>query len=442
MGVAENIAQRFAGKYTNQLPVSILIIAFFSIVTILLTWPILLTPDKIHLTAPPAYSFIHDGDWFIHHPAKGQEHIDHLGAMATIEGGAERLLAGENPIIILSNYTIPPSYTMTGIVVTILFPISVIAYHNLFFVVSMSLSGIFTFLFVREVLEDVEVSIFAGVLYMSSFYIFNTYVMGHVNQWQIQWIPLILFGVERLRLESEIEALGKSVVLLGVAFAIQVLSSLQYSAYLSFMLPLYILLRSMYGASGYRSLGFWKGCGMAMGIAILLTAPYLHARYRLVQSGVTEMTPLQADQYPWYHLQNVVGEFFAGDAQLQFIFRLLLVVGGFITLVTVSRHRFRQLVPFSFLFGIGVVIAWGPFSPWAPYVLLHKYWPLIEYFRVPYRMLPFALLGASTLSASLLLHFPDNENGWAWHRWAVLGILTAVQIGLVHYLLVFSEYMR
>lgn len=442
MSVAEGLLRKMYGDYVTDPPVLPTAVVFFVAVTVLLTFPILLRPDRIHLTAPPAYSFLHEGDWFLHHPTKGQEYVDHLGAKAGIEGTARRLSYGENPFVVDPDYTIPPSYIFVGVLTTVLLPVSTITFHNLFFVCSMFLAGVFAFLFVREVLDDVAVAALAGVLYISSFYVFNVYVMGHTNQWQIQWIPLILFGIERMRTDVETRFVGRTAVILGLAFSLQVLSSMQYSAYLSFILPLYLVLRTIYGAREFRSLLFWKGYGAATVLAVVVTAPYLYVRLRFVQTGATDVSTLQADMNEWYHVQNVIGEFFAADAQLQFFFRLLLVIGGFVTLLTVSRQRFRQLIPFAFLFGIGVMISWGPFSPWAPYSLLHRYWPLIEYFRVPYRMLPFAILGSSTLTASLLLHLPDSDTKWSRYRLAAVGVITTIQIALVHHSLVFSEYLR
>lgn len=441
MGAATSTVQKVYDDLTKDPPTSLIAFFFFTTVTALLTFPILLELDRIHLTAPTTYSFLHDGAWFIQHPTKGREYIDHLGAMAAVTGSVERLINGGDQIIIFSNYAIPPSYIIAGMFTTIVFKLPTIMFHNLYFVASMLLAGFFTYLFVQEVLDDVEVSLLAGLLYMSSFYMFNSYVMGHTNQWQIQWIPLVLFGVELLRSKVETGFVGKAVLFLGIAFALQVFSSLQYSTYLSFILPLYLVLRTIYGTIEYRSLLFWKGFGAATVIAAVVSSPYLYVRFRLVQTGVTKMTSLQADMYSWYYVQNIIGEFFAADAQLQFFFRLLLVISGFVSLFSVSRQRFRQLAPFAFLFGICVMIAWGPFSPWAPYSLLHKYWPLIGYFRVPYRMLPFGLLGSSTLAASLLLHLPANNTGWSWKRLIIIGLVTIIQIVLVHHSLVFYEYM-
>ncbi|POG55518.1 hypothetical protein [Haloferax marisrubri] len=441
MGVADRVIQRVSTDYVVRPPTAVTDLVFFATVTALLTFPLLAVPDRIHLTAPATYSFFHDGAWTIQHPAKGGEYIDHLGAMAAIEGGIDRLLAGNGQIIILSDYTIPPTYIIAGMVTTLVFPISTILFHNLYFVVSMFLAGVFTYLFVRAVLDDREVALLAGVLYMSSFYLFNAYVMGHTNQWQVQWIPLILFSVERMRVHAATDFVGKSVVLLSLAFVIQVLSSMQYAVYLSFVLPLYVLLRLLYGETGFRSALFWKGFGASTLLAAIVTSPYLYARFRLIQAGTTSQTTLQADNYVWYQVQNVIGEFFAADAPLQFTFRLLLIVGGVVTLYTVSRRRFRQLAPFAFLFGICVLIAWGPFSPWAPYSLFHTYWPLVGYFRVPYRILPFALLGSSTLAASVLLHLSESETDWMSLRGAVLIVITAIQIALVHSTLMFYEYL-
>ncbi|MDF9746753.1 hypothetical protein [Natrinema salsiterrestre] len=122
------------------------------------------------------------------------------------------------------------------------------------------------------------------------------------------------------------------------------------------------------------------------------------------------------------------------------LIRLGLLFLGTVVLVTTTPSRQRQLVPFVFLFGIGLILAWGPFSEWAPYAILYRYWPLIEYFRVPYRMLPFALLGSSTLSAAILLPATESGDAWRVRGSLAIAVLVSIQLVLVHYSLQFSPY--
>lgn len=441
MGLIENFEEQLREGYSSPQSTVLRVSLFYLAVTVLLTWPILSQPDNVYLTAPNGYHFIQDPEQlYLGHQTEGREYIDHIQHMDEVDTASSRLLNGELPDLVQVGYTVPPTYILTGAVLTLLTPLSGIVFHNLFFIGSMFLAGLFTFLLVREVLEDPEVALLAGCIYMSSFYLFNEYLLGHTNQWQIQWIPLVLFGVERIRSRADIGSVGGSTVaLLGIAFALQALSSEQYTVYLTFMLPLYILLRSEYGAEGFRRRLFWKRVVPAAVLGLFLASPYIVARLSMAGTEATPVHSLDVVAYSWYVIYNVAGVFFAANARPQYLFRLSLLLLGILTLVTVPRERYRQLIPFAFLFGIGVVMAWGPFSPVAPYALLHQFWPFIEFFRVPYRMLPFALLGSSTLSAAVLFHVSDPGNSWTRRGIIVIGFLVGIQIFLVHYLLQFTS---
>lgn len=419
------------------------VVAFFAIVTFLLTWPHLIQPDRIYLTAPPEYYFFQRQEewgvqWFLGHDRFGKEWVDHLGHMAYVDEGAARLRRGEWPLQVDPGYLVPPTYVLIGAVLTGFIPLPTVVFHNLFFVGSVFLAGTFTFLLVQDVIDEPEVALLAGALYMSSFYVFNTYALGHTNQWQIQWIPLVLYSAERLRTQVS----PRTVTLLVAALTLQTLSSEQYAVYLSFFLPFYITSRYWFGARAYRLLSFWKGFGAAVTLASIILAPYLVTRLTMAKTGATPVRSLEANMNTWYVIEksNISGVLFAADAPLQFLFRSVLVVLGTSAVAVLASDIRKRFLPFGLLFGVSIVLAWGPFASWAPYTLLYEYWPLVEYFRVPYRTLPFALLGSSTLSASVLLHVSGSGNEWSRRRLAVIGLLVGLQVGLVHYSLQFSGH--
>lgn len=419
------------------------VVLFFLAVTVLLTWPLLLRPGQVHLTAPAEYYVFQSQEewglqWYLGHDSHGREFMDHRPHMSILERASVRLQNLEPPELVHPGFTVPPSYVIPGALVVAVSPVPTVVVHNVFFLVSMFLAGLFTYLLVREVVEDSEVALLAGALYMSSFYLFYVYTLGHTNQWQIQWIPLVLFGLERVSEEYE----PRNVAVLVAALALQALSSEQYTVYLTFVLPLYVLLRYLSGASKFRSFAFWKGLGVAAVLALFVVSPYAATRLSMAGAGNTEIRSLQENLYHWYVIErtNVVGVMFAPDARPQFLFRLALLVLGAIATLTVSRRRQLRLLPFAVLFVVGLALAWGPFAAWAPYTLLYEYWPLVEYFRVPYRTLPFALLGSSTLSAAVLLRVSKPDDGWTQRGMAVIAAVVGVQIALVHYLLQFSGY--
>lgn len=423
------------------------VVLFFLIVTLLLTWPLILRPDRIFLTAPPEFFYFQEErewgvQWFVGHDQLGTEWVDHGLFIGSIEEGARSIQRFELPTVVHPQLSLPPTYVVTGAVVTALFSVSALVFHNVFFVVSVFLAGLFTFLLVREVLGDPEVALLAGVLYMSTFYLYYSYMMGHANQWQIQWIPLILYCIERLRVERSVGI----TVLFGVSLALQALSSDQYTTYLTFMLPLYVVARYVSVGREFRDLQFLKNVGIASALAFLVASPYIINRLLFASSNLTQVRSLEVNMYHWNVIEpgNVVGVAFGFEAPFQFLFRLsLLGIGLWVLLISKSASwsRLRQLLPFFVFFVVGISMSWGPFAAWAPYTLAYRFWPLVEYFRAPYRMLPFALLGISTISASALFHVKgDGDGPWSRIGLTVVGLITAAQIALVHVSLQFTAH--
>lgn len=409
---------------------------FFALLTIFLTFPILLRLDRLYLTAPIG-EYVFDGTDHFYVSQKGfREYIDHVGHMNTLEEAVFQWQNGAAPVVIHPTYIVPLSYLLTGTLFLSVLPIETVIFHNMFFLLSMFLAGLSTFFFVREITENPNVALLAGALYMSSFFLFGEYLLGNTNQWQLQWIPLILYSVERVRDPAN----GRDVVLVSIAFVLQVISSTQYAVYLSFMLPLYIGLRYMSGAQEFRSRRFWGEFIAAGLLALLLLTPFLWTRLSVV--GDTPTYSLAENAYTGYVLNNTIGAFFAADIFPHLGFRLTLLLGGGVgILVAGGRRRQLQIAPFLGLLVAGVVLARGPFEPWAPYAIFYQYWPLTEFYRTPYRMLPFALLGASVLSAGLLFPFmAGSGKNWSRQALVVTAGIIVLQVILVHELLQFTPY--
>lgn len=433
--LTEKLNQLQAHRLKNE---HFLVVITFVLVTVLLTWPILLQANRVYLTAPKGYYWTQQqGDLFVGHVTLGTEWVDHDLFTWQAEQTAARLRNFKPPILARSGSVsaVPPMYVVPAAILTIFLPFSTVVAHNLLFVGSMFLAGVFTFLFVRKVFGDPEVALLAGILFMSSFYIFQGYMFGHGNQWQIQWIPLVLYTVERVRTRSNL----RNITLLSVAFVCQAMASMQYTIYMTFMLPIYLLLRFSYGAVEFRRLDFWKAFLAATGLALVLGIPYILAQLSMV--GERPVRTIQQNLYRWYVVQNFSGVFFAADAPLQELFRIGLLVLGGGTLLTVSRRRQKQIIPFAFIFVIGVFLAWGPEWPWALYTVVYKFWPFVEYFRVPYRILPFAILGSSIVSAASLFHVSSAGERWTRNGVLYIGLIAAIQIALIYKLLQFSPYL-
>jgi hypothetical protein len=199
------------------------IISSYLLITILITWPLILHLDGFLLVKGYGDVYHSDTYGFIGHMVKAGE-----------------LLYNNDSLF---NFNHPPddfaiTFDYFGVLLISMGFSPIIAY-NLFFLSSLFLSGLFMYLLMFELSKDGLSSFFSGFVYMSSNYVFNEYVWGHPNLWQIQWIPLIF-----LLIEGSLDVRGiRYPVALGVVLALQVYSSTQYAVYLSFIVPVYILLR-------------------------------------------------------------------------------------------------------------------------------------------------------------------------------------------------------
>lgn len=263
---------------------------------------------------------------------------------------------------------------------------------------------------------------------MSSFYIFNEYLLGHTNQWQLQWLPLILFALERVISH----ATRRNILLLGIAFALQTLSSTQYALYLSLMLPVYLAIRYITGNKSIQEIIFWKRFGSATVFALYLSWPYIMAR----QSSGSETYPKARTEYAGYTLENLRDLFFATSTPPQYYFRLSLFTIGILLLLFGARRIRKQLIPFAAFALIGFLFTLGSFASWAPYALFYDYWPMARYFRIPYRMFPFVALGTSVISASTLLYISNQESTYRGIMLVVL--LAIIQIAIAQSTLQFT----
>ncbi len=197
---------------------------FFGIVSLAITWPLALHPEGFLL--PQKYNSIYDISY--------SDTLEHL---AQLELAREKFLHHEN-FFIFDFADVAQTYIFFGIL-TYFFGISAVVSHNLYFIISVFLSGYCMYFLCKEIVKDEAASLWGGLLYMSSFYIFSEYVYGHSNIWQIQWIPLIFLFLEKfLRSERYIYSF-----LLGIAITLQVFSSTQYTIYISFAACLYVFLR-------------------------------------------------------------------------------------------------------------------------------------------------------------------------------------------------------
>jgi hypothetical protein len=387
---------------------SALVLLLFLIATLLITWPL-----AIHL----------DGFLLI----RGYEGISHSDdyTMLKVMVGAKRLF--------YTNHTIPfvekvrldwdVCYPLLAFYI-LLAPagFNVVETLNVFLLASVFLSGASMFLLIREISGDRLASLFGGFVYMSSGYVINEYVWGHPPLYLIHWIPLIFLLAEK----SLKGAQPVYPLLLGVALSSQVYSSSHYAVYLSLILPTYIILRlSLLGRRSLRRVFF----NLVLSLAVVLA---LSGYFILQNTGLPhEKRTLEENNNPPWVLGSPV-DLIRVDKALNFGFvQVVLVVLGLCILWSRRNDgRYRVYWPFLLLLVYLVASMMGPLSEYAPYYWLYNYWPFIQYYRVPSRLFPFALMCVSVLSSIALAYMGDNPRlrRWRTASFALLIVALLVQL--------------
>lgn len=181
-----------------------------------------------------------------------------------------------------------PAYLATG---------NVVLAYNLVFLATFALSGLGTFLLVRELTGSARAAFVAGL-----FFAFFPYRLGqfpHIQTLSSQWMPFTLYGFRRYF------DTGRTVALAGgtAAFVVQGLSSGYYLFYLAPVLLAYVVWE-MAQRGRICELRTWLGVGAAGIGALLCTLPFLlpYAEAK-AQSGYTrpygEVLGFSADLYAY-----------------------------------------------------------------------------------------------------------------------------------------------
>jgi len=205
---------------------------------------------------------------------------------------------------------------------------------------------------------------------------------------QIEWIPLIFLLFEKISKTDQL----KYSIWLGIAMALQVFSGSQNTVYLTFIIPLYVTLSHMFNG---KTLGrTFKNMGSSGILALAITGYYA---YRKITTPSIVRTLEENMNTDWrlnslQELVDIHDHLFIGIVQLA-----LLVVA--IYLIMGKYKAYKHYVPFVIIFFFVLLCMFGPFSVFAPYYWLYKLWPLVNSFRVPFRMFPFMLTALSMLCA-------------------------------------------
>jgi hypothetical protein len=264
--------------------------AGYALLTVVMTWPVAAAPGR---TIP--------GDL--------GDSLLVMGVMAWVSEALVAIARGELPFAALwdanffaptplaltfSEHFVPqavqglPAYLATG---------NVLLAYDVVFLATFALSGLGTFLLVRELTGSAAAGFVAGLFY--AFFPYRLTQFAHLQTLSSQWVPFTLFGFRRYF------ATGRRLPLAGgtAAFVVQGLSSGYYLFFLAPILAGYVLWE-MTARGRLRDWRGWRQLFLAGGSAILATLPFLlpyaEARERFgLSRGVGEVLTYSADLYAY-----------------------------------------------------------------------------------------------------------------------------------------------
>jgi len=318
--------------------------------------------------------------------------MQHINKIHYVKG---LISEGSNPIV-ADKEDVSLIYIFFGLVSIYILGLNQFAYHNLFFLSVFSLSGFFMYLFSKKIFKNRSIAIFSGFLYFCSYYVPYAYYWGHSNTMQIQWIPLIFYLIEKLVEKPN----RKNSIYLALALFAQVISGTYHTIHLSFMIPLYVVLRYFFLEKKFlKNKELWKHLTTSAAIAGILSLPYL---IRKLNSYVIIRT-IQENQLGYWRLDslreilNMKFHLYMGIIQLT-----LVIIGSYL----IFKKR-KEFLMFFHMMIISLALIIGPVSSITPYYLLFKFWPFFDHLRVPFRMFPFFLFSLSVVAGIPLLEIKD-----------------------------------
>ena len=201
------------------------------------------------------------------------------------------------------------------------------------------------------------------------------FFLGHVNLFELFWVPLVFLGLELLF----DRVCWRRVLFLGVVLGFQFLSSLEVFLYLVVVfVPLYLFLRRGEWLGGWRV--FLRGFVGVFLVCVVLTSFYWVNFFPLDRGGTRSLEEVR--EYSLLGMRPNFTFYMIGYFSL-FLFGLGLLWGFF------GDLEFFWVFFVGFL--VSFVLALGPFVGWAPFSLLFRFVPFFSRFRTPYRFLIFSI---------------------------------------------------
>jgi len=261
--------------------------AWYVVATMAMTWPLVLglTRDIPGDLGDPLFNCWVLG-WGAHHLGRFLTgHLDALNGFwnANIFYPAPLALAYSEHLF-AQVVQILPVWALTG---------NLLLCYNLLFLSTYVLSGVGTYLLVRDLTGSPRAAFVAGLLY--AFAPYRVVQIPHLQVLSSQWMPFVLFGLRRY-FESR-----RPLALAGAMLALlaQNLSCGYYALFFAPFVAAYVLYEIVRRRS-VRDLRLWATLVLAAGVVLLANWPFIQA-YRAVRAhgferrSVTEVSRFSAD---------------------------------------------------------------------------------------------------------------------------------------------------
>jgi len=301
----------------------------------------------------------------------------------------------------LSNFDLCLTYLLPGSIVLLLTGWPPLVVHNLFFLVVFFLNGLFAFAFLRTLSRHLGLALLGALSYQGCNFVFSSHHLGHMNNIQLQWIPLIFLAVWQL-LSSERRAL-RWTVLLGVGMGLQVLSSPYYTLFLCFaILPVFVLVYLII-ALRQRLLATEHLIPLALQGLLAGTIALLVSLFYIIPRLGTPPRVYSVNAATWrpYVLNDYLELLDPMDPAL------FIGLPLFVLMILAVRWWYEHSRPLTSAVGMTMVVSLVlmlPAVPGTPFWFFYHIVPLANHLRVPLRCFPIFYLMLISLTTLYLNH--------------------------------------
>lgn len=344
-----------------------------------------------------------------------------------LELSREKIISGNFAIFTIDSNDFPILFTLFGTCILLLTPLTGVGAFNIIFLISFFLSGLFMFFLTNYLIKNRLIACFSGAMYVMSNYVFLQFLIGHGNQMQIQWIPLLLYFI----LKSFDTKNIFYAIMLGIVASVLLLSGVQYFAFMTIIFSCIFLVKYW---KQINSLDTAKLLFIAGFVFILLSGIFIFFRINVVSITRT----IQDISYKPWRL-NSITELFSYNSVIQL--KLILIpffIYGLVKIILSKPKKYSFLL-FGFL--LSLIFAIGFIGRFSPYYFLYLFWPFVNKFRTPQRFFPFIHLFMILISAIGLKDFFSKK--WI-HKNLLYQILLLFLFLIIDIILsfIFSSFFR